>query len=94
MVRQIIGFSMGEWSKKLKPGDAFLFALAGFTFFLFLERMLYWHHCHKDVACDIHAFTYLNIVGDGLHNFIDGMLIAASFIVSVHLGIATGLAVA
>ncbi len=102
----MVGFSAGALTgdaflhllpqalEKLKPGEAFLFALAGFTFFLFLERMLYWHHCHEEIACDIHAFTYLNIIGDGLHNFIDGMLIAASFIVSVPLGIATGIAVA
>jgi zinc and cadmium transporter len=58
-----------------------------------MERLFYWRHCHEG-KCDIHAFTYLNLFGDALHNFIDGLVLAASFIISVPLGIATSLAVA
>lgn len=70
----------------------FLYALIGFSVFFLMERYLYWRHCHHGV-CDIHAFTYLNLVGDGLHNFVDGLIIAASFMVSLKLGIVTTLAV-
>jgi zinc and cadmium transporter len=41
----------------------------------------------------VHTFTYLNLIGDGLHNFLDGMLIAGSFLVSVELGVVTTLVV-
>jgi len=70
----------------------FYFVIAGIVLFFLMERYFYWRHCHEG-ACDVHAFTYLNLIGDGLHNFIDGMVIAASFIVSVRLGVITTLAV-
>lgn len=70
----------------------FFYALIGFTIFFLMERYLYWRHCHNGV-CDIHTFTYLNLIGDGIHNFTDGMIIAASFVASFKLGIITTLAV-
>ncbi|MBU1614726.1 ZIP family metal transporter [bacterium] len=74
-------------------GDlVFLYTLIGFTFFFLMERYLYWRHCHEGV-CDIHAFTYLNIIGDGIHNFTDGLIIAAGFMTDLKLGIVTTLAV-
>ncbi|MFH1754030.1 MAG: ZIP family metal transporter [Candidatus Omnitrophota bacterium] len=78
---------------KEQPGNiVFLYALIGFVAFFCLERYFHWRHCHEG-NCDIHAFTYLNLVGDGAHNFIDGMVIAASFMTDIKLGIATTLAV-
>ncbi|MBI5159393.1 ZIP family metal transporter [Candidatus Micrarchaeota archaeon] len=73
-------------------GNAFVFVLAGLISFLVLEKLLFWRHCHEG-KCDVHAFTYLNLVGDGLHNFFDGMIIAASFMASVPAGVATTIAV-
>ena len=70
----------------------FLYALIGFSVFFLMERYLYWRHCHNGV-CDIHAFTYLNLMGDGLHNFVDGLIIAASFMTSLKLGMVTTAAV-
>lgn len=82
-----------ESLEQLPPDATFLYALLGFSIFFLMERLFYWRHCHEG-KCDIHAFTYLNLFGDGLHNFIDGLVIAASFIVSFPLGIATSIAVA
>jgi len=70
----------------------FFYALIGFTAFFMMERFFYWRHCH-DGVCDVHVFTYLNLIGDGVHNFTDGMLIAASFVTDLRLGIVTTLAV-
>lgn len=70
----------------------FFYALIGFTMFFLLERYLYWRHCHNGV-CDVHTFTYMNLIGDGLHNFIDGLIIAASFMTDIRLGLVTTLAV-
>jgi len=76
------------------PGDeVFIFILLGFILFFFIEKMLHWRHCHKE-KCPVHTFTYMNLLGDGVHNFIDGLIIAASFVVNIHLGIVTTLVVA
>lgn len=70
----------------------FPIVLFGIVIFFVLERMLYWHHCH-DGICEVHPFTYLNLIGDGVHNFVDGMIIAASFLLSAPLGMVTTVAV-
>jgi zinc and cadmium transporter len=74
-------------------GDkVFFYALIGFAAFFMMERYLHWRHCHNGV-CDIHMFTYLNLLGDGVHNFTDGLIIAASFMTDLKLGVVTTLAV-
>jgi zinc and cadmium transporter len=60
----------------------------GIVVFFALEKFLAWRHCHAG-KCDVHTFMYLNLLGDGLHNFLDGILIAGSFLVSVELGVIT-----
>ena len=70
----------------------FFYAMIGFTVFFLMERYLYWRHCH-DGVCEVHTFTYMNLIGDGFHNFTDGLIIAASFVTDVKLGIITTLAV-
>ena len=70
----------------------FIFVIFGFISFFLLEKYLYWRHCHSGL-CDAHAFTYLNLIGDSLHNFIDGLVIAGSFAVSVRVGFFTTLLV-
>jgi zinc and cadmium transporter len=81
-----------EAVEKGSPNTVFLYTLIGFTVFFIMERYFYWRHCHNGV-CDVHAFTYLNLIGDGVHNFTDGLVIAASFMTDVKLGIITTLAV-
>lgn len=68
--------------------------LAGIIVFFILERLIQWHHCHE-VGCEEHghALPYVILTGDGLHNFIDGVIIGASYLVSIPVGIATTLAV-
>lgn len=66
--------------------------LAFLGFFL-IERLLGWHHCHKD-HCEVHSIAYMNLIGDSVHNFIDGMIIAASFAVSWEVGVGASLAIA
>ncbi len=77
----------------LSPYDesVFIVILVGIFVFFLLEKSL-WKHCHEK-ECPVHPFAYLNLFGDGLHNFIDGLIIAASFLVSIPLGTATTLAV-
>jgi zinc and cadmium transporter len=76
--------------------------LAGLLGFFLLEKLVLWRHCHAD-HCEVHAPDQdsrdhstgtMILVGDGLHNFLDGILIAAAFLTDIHLGVVTSLAVA
>src|SRR5690606_25527126 len=49
--------------------------LGGFLLFFILEKVLHWHHCHN-VGEHKHTLGYMNLAGDGLHNFIDGLVVA------------------
>jgi zinc and cadmium transporter len=65
--------------------------LAGLILFFVLEKLLVWRHCHKH-DCDVHASSGpLLLVGDAVHNFVDGVVIAGAFLTSTSLGIATAL---
>jgi zinc and cadmium transporter len=80
--------------------------LIGILSYFVLEKLLIWRHCHHD-KCAAHNEGHdhhqqknhqvagtLIIVGDAIHNFVDGILIAAAFLTDVNLGIMTSLAVA
>ncbi len=69
----------------------FLLISSGFLLFFLIEKFLHWHHCHKTGKCEKHPFTYLILFGDGIHNFIDGLIIASSFLISIQFGIMTSL---
>lgn len=70
----------------------YLSVILGFCVFFFVERILHWHHCHKN-KCSTHTFAYMNLIGDGVHNFIDGLVISASFLTNIPLGITTSIAI-
>lgn len=72
--------------------DIFIYVIVGILAFFSLEKFLCWHHCHKE-KCDVHTFTYMSLVGDAVHNFIDGMIIAVSYGSSISLGIASTVAI-
>jgi len=79
-----------------------LFLTAGFLGFFFLERFIYWYHGHihgheapsqVDKRVTVKRFVYLNVLGDGVHNFLDGMVIAASFFLDLTVGLVATTAV-
>ena len=78
----------------LPPDTAFLVVLLSFIFFFFIEKVLHWHHCHKADHSHHKTFGYMNMLGDLVHNFTDGLVIAASFMASIPLGITTSIAIA
>ncbi|MBU0952384.1 MAG: ZIP family metal transporter [Elusimicrobia bacterium] len=71
-----------------------LYIVLGLMIFFVLEKFLRWRHCHHvTTEQHIHPVVTMNLVSDAVHNMIDGMIIAASYIINIPLGIATTLAV-
>jgi zinc and cadmium transporter len=74
--------------------SVFAWTLVGFLFFFLVEKLLLWHHHghgHEDEPET--TLGYLVIIGDSIHNFIDGTIIAAAFLASPVVGVVTALAV-
>jgi len=92
-------FEQGE------PHQAAAAILGGIFAFFVLEKLLLWRHCHTE-NCEVHdpheatsgahdhgRSGLLIVVGDSVHNFVDGILIAAAFLQSTELGIVTAIAI-
>lgn len=71
-----------------------IFFLGGILFFFILEKLVIWRHCH-DTECEItdSAAGPIILIGDAFHNSIDGIVIAAAFLVNFYIGIAVSLSV-
>lgn len=71
-----------------------VFILSGILSFFMLEKFLHWRHNHEEFTQEhVHPIAVNNLVADGLHNFVDGLVIGISYLVSTELGIATTIAV-
>jgi zinc and cadmium transporter len=71
-----------------------IYILSGIIVSFILEKFIQWRHCHVPTSEEHpHPFAYMNLFGDGVHNLIDGIVIAGSYIASFPVGIATTLAV-
>lgn len=73
--------------------DVSLAVLAGIGVMFVVEKVIHWRHCHYPHDDHKHTFASVNLVGDAFHNFIDGIVIGAAYVVSIPAGIATTLAV-
>ena len=83
-----------EASEKLNNENLYPIVLFSFVLFFLIEKLLHWRHCHKG-HCHIHTtFGYMNLFGDAVHNFIDGLVIASTFLIDIKLGVVTSLAIA
>lgn len=84
-------------------GPVFTMTFVGILVFFVMETYLYWYHCHaghyhehehEKKVHPIKPVGTLNLFGDSLHNFVDGMMVASSFLVSIPLGIVTAIGAA
>lgn len=77
------------------PTFVSLAIIVGIIAFFILEKALHWHHHHTSQHAEEfpHPIGRLLLVSDGVHNFIDGLIIAAAYLVSIEVGIATTIAV-
>lgn len=73
---------------------ASLLVLAGILLFFLLEKVIRWHHCRNfDCHDRPKPVAYMNLLGDGAHNLLDGMIIASSYSLGFEVGLATTIAV-
>ena len=103
MVGLAVGAMLGDTFIHLLPesfarADASLptslYCLAGLVLFFILEKFLLWHHDHAaEHTHPIRPVGFMNLVADSIHNFMDGVLIGASYLVSIPIGIGTTIAV-
>ena len=77
------------------PLTGSLLLIGGILIFFVLEKFVRWRHCHvpEEDHQHVHPVVTMNIVGNGVHNMIDGMLIGASYTASVPIGVATTIAI-
>jgi zinc and cadmium transporter len=81
---------------EMMEATALTYVLGGIILFFFIERFIQWHHCHKLASghqCDVKSYTYMNLIGDGVHNFTDGAIIMAAFLINIPIGIITTIAI-
>ena len=80
----------GEFSIEIS-----LYVILGILMSFVVEKFIHWRHCHLPITSGHkHPFAWMNLFGDSIHNFIDGLIIGASYLVSIPVGIATTIAVA
>src|SRR3989344_8644741 len=69
--------------------------LFGIVLFFSIEKLAHWHHHHTHFGKEFtHPFAMMNLIGDGFHNFLDGLIIGAAYLIDIQAGIAITMAVA
>ena len=81
-----------EAVENLDADNVFLWTLMSLLVFFIIEKIFQWRHCHKE-HCEVHTFGHMSLFGDSIHNFIDGLIIAAAFTESISLGLVVSLGV-
>ncbi|MBD3360059.1 MAG: ZIP family metal transporter [Candidatus Buchananbacteria bacterium] len=76
-----------------EPLMVFIYVIIGFCVFFLVERFLRWHHCHERECKNPLHLGYINLIGDGVHNFIDGVIIVTSYMVNIELGVAVTISI-
>ncbi|MFA5029226.1 MAG: ZIP family metal transporter [Patescibacteria group bacterium] len=71
----------------VRPLEIFVYVLVGFSLFFILEKFLRWRHCHDSDCAKHHHLGWMNLIGDGVHNLIDGLIVFSAFTLGPQLGV-------
>ena len=83
-----------ESFERIEGVAASIYIISGILFSFIIEKFIHWRHCHiRTSDKHPHRLVYMNIAGDSIHNFVDGLIIASSYLVNFSVGIATTIAV-
>lgn len=84
--------------ESLENYESLLPVIIGIMLFFLIEAIIHWHHHHEDKDREniskLHPVVFLSLIGDAIHNLLDGIIIGTSYLVSVPSGIATTIAIA
>ena len=70
-----------------------IFVLCGIAGAFVVEKIIHWRHVHYPEQAEVEAFAYMNLLGDAVHNLLDGVVIAAAYAVDIRVGVATTIAI-
>ncbi len=70
-----------------------IFVLCGIAGSFVVEKIIHWRHVHYPEQAEMEAFAYMNLLGDAVHNLLDGVVIAAAYAVDIRVGVATTIAI-
>ncbi len=70
-----------------------IFILCGIAGSFVVEKIIHWRHVHYPEQAEMEAFAYMNLLGDAVHNLLDGVVIAAAYAVDIRVGVATTIAI-
>lgn len=82
----LIPEAMEELLEKISVDNIFLFVLFGVVLFFLVEKFIHWHHCTK-TSCHKKPQGALILIGDFVHNFLDGIVIAGAFLINIKTGL-------
>jgi zinc and cadmium transporter len=70
-----------------------IFTLSGIAGCFVVEKFVHWRHVHSTAHSEVEAFAYMNLLGDAVHNLLDGVVIVSAYALDISVGIATTIAI-
>ena len=70
-----------------------IYTLSGIAGCFVVEKFVHWRHVHSPAHEEIEAFAYMNLLGDAVHNLLDGVVIVSAYALNISVGVATTIAI-
>ncbi len=70
-----------------------IYTLSGIAGCFVVEKFVHWRHVHSPAHEEVEAFAYMNLLGDAVHNLLDGVVIVSAYALDISVGIATTIAI-
>lgn len=70
-----------------------IYTLSGIAGCFVVEKFVHWRHVHSTAHSEVEAFAYMNLLGDAVHNLLDGVVIVSAYALDISVGVATTIAI-